>query len=528
MNTTLMGHLIGLRYKLMWAKTRSRNGRIALFFTGYIALIMVAALLGAGGIGAGIGAVKLGKTGMVAKMVLASVYGGAVMWTLLLGFGMNAVFSETELRRYPLAARERRLVRFFIGIVDPFWLLILLVDLGLVVGLFLMSDTSLGLGLAAVLLLLASNYALARAVGVYIDRLSETPMGSAILFVLVMIVIILPQFAVQSAKGNPAAMASALRVLQFTPPFGAADAITAHGAAALQGLLVVACWLAAFLAAIGWLEKHPYQQRAARVKAIGWNSPYERAGAWFGPVHGLLVGNWLRFYTRNQRFRAMYLMSLPLAAFLTYTIARSMARKGGGAADWFVGAMAAFPALSNLGTARFAVNQFGYTGGGFRRFFLLPTDPGACLRAASYASVLLGASILPIALIAWIALAPGGSDPRKIVMLAGSAVTGLFLFNGLAIWSTLFGPRKGTYSSGLGNDLSLAGNVVVFSCTLGGLGLPLALSKWAPALIAPANWWVVLPPAAIALTFYFVSLNLAGPLVHQRRESLMAVVEGKD
>jgi len=31
---------------------------------------------------------------------------------------MNAVFSETELRRYPLAARERRLVRFFIGIVD--------------------------------------------------------------------------------------------------------------------------------------------------------------------------------------------------------------------------------------------------------------------------------------------------------------------------------------------------------------------------------------------------------------------------
>jgi hypothetical protein len=527
MNTTLMGHLIGLRYKLMWAKTRSRNGRIALFFTGYILLIMVGTLLGAGGIGAGISAVKLGKTGMVAKAVLTSVYGGAVMWTLLLGFGMNAVFSETELRRYPLAARERRLVRFFIGIVDPFWLLILLVDLGLVVGLFLISDTSLAVGLIAVLLLLASNYALARAVGMYIDRLSETPMGSAILFVLVMIVVILPQLAVQSAKNNPAAMESLLRGMQFTPPFGAAAAIAAHGAAALQGLLVVAVWLAAFLAAIGWLEKHPYQQRAARVKAIGWNSPYERAGAWFGPVHGVLVGNWLRFYTRNQRFRAMYLMSLPLAAFLAYSIARSSTRKGG-VADWFIGAMAAFPALSNIGTSRFAVNQFGYTGGGFRRFFLLPTEPGAALRSASYASMLLGGSILPLGLIAWIALAPGGSDPRKIVMLAGSAVTGLFLFNGLAIWSTLFGPRKGTYSSGLGNDLSLAGNVVVFSCTLGGLALPIALRRWAPALIAPANWWVVLPPFAIALTFYFVSLHLAGPLVHRRRESLMAVIEGKD
>src|SRR5580698_7439167 len=184
MNTTLIGHLIGLRYRLMWAKTRSRNGRIALFFTGYLVLILVGALLSAGGIGAGIAAVKLGKTGPVAKAVLTSVYGGAVMWTLLLGFGMNAVFSETELRRYPMVARERRVVKFFIGIVDPFWLLILLVDLGLVVGLYLMSDTSVGVGLIAVLVLLASNYALARAVGMYIDRLSATKAGPSILLLL--------------------------------------------------------------------------------------------------------------------------------------------------------------------------------------------------------------------------------------------------------------------------------------------------------------------------------------------------------
>ena len=523
MNTTLMGHLIGLRYKLMWAKTRSRNGRIALFFTGYIVLILVGALLGAGGIGAGIAAVKLGKTGMVAKAVLTSVYGGAVMWTLLLGFGMNAVFSETELRRYPLAARERRLVTFFIGMVDPFWLLILLVDLGLVVGLFLMSDTSLGLGLAAVLLLLASNYALARAVGMYIDRLSTTKAGSTILMLLVMAVVIIPQVALTASRRNPAVLAPIRGGLRFTPPFAAADAIATHGASAWQGLVAIACWLAAFLAAAGWLEKHPYQQRTAQAKAIGWNSPYERVGAWFGPANGVLVGNWLRFYTRNQRFRALYLMSLPLAAFLTYSLARK-----GGAGDWFLGAMGAFPVLGYMGTSRFAVNQFGYTGGGFRRFFLLPADPGACLRTSSYASVLLGAGMLPIGLIGWIALAPDGSDPRKIVMLAGSAVTGLFLFNGLGIWSTLFGPRKGNYSSAMGNDLSLAGNVVVFTCMLGGLFLPVVFQHWAPALISPGNWWVVLPPLGIALAFYFVSLNLAAPLVRQRREALMAVVEGKD
>jgi hypothetical protein len=32
MNTRLVGELVRLRYKLMWARTRSRSGKIALFF----------------------------------------------------------------------------------------------------------------------------------------------------------------------------------------------------------------------------------------------------------------------------------------------------------------------------------------------------------------------------------------------------------------------------------------------------------------------------------------------------------------
>jgi hypothetical protein len=523
MNTTLIGHLIALRYKLMWAKTRFRNGRIALFFTGYIVLIMVATLLGAGGIGAGMAAVKMGQAGTVAKAVLTSVYGGAVMWTLLLGFGMNAVFSETELRRYPLAARERRLVTFFIGIVDPFWLLILLVDVGLVAGLYLVGNTSFGMGLIAVLLLLASNYALARAVGMYIDRLSESKMGSTILLALVMSLAILPQVAVPALRRDPAAMASVLRVLRFTPPFGAADAITLQGAPAFQGLAVIAGWLALFLAAAIWLEKHPYQQRVTHSKMIDWDSPYERVGAIFGPKYGVLVGHWLRFYTRNQKFRTLCLMSLVLAAFLTYNFGRM-----GRSANYFAAALGALPVLACMGPSRIAVNQFGYTGGGFRRFLLLPADPGSFLRAASYTSLFLGAAMIPLGLVAWLALAPGGADPRKLVMLAGSAVTGLFLFNGLSIWTTIYGPRKGNYASAMGNDSSLAGNLVIFSFMFGAILLPIVFRKWEPALVSPANWWLTIPTVAVTLTVYIVSLNLGGEMVHRRREALMAVVEGKD
>ena len=52
MDFELIGNLIRLRYKLLWANTRTRNGKIALFFAGYLLLVMVISLLAAGGVGA--------------------------------------------------------------------------------------------------------------------------------------------------------------------------------------------------------------------------------------------------------------------------------------------------------------------------------------------------------------------------------------------------------------------------------------------------------------------------------------------
>ena len=120
MNLNLMGELVKLRYKLMWAKTRTRNGKIALFFAGYLLLVMAIAIVAAGGIGAGVIAVRTGKGYQVAAALLAGMYAQALLATVLLGFGMNAIFSDAEMRRYPLKARERDLVRHLIGILDPF------------------------------------------------------------------------------------------------------------------------------------------------------------------------------------------------------------------------------------------------------------------------------------------------------------------------------------------------------------------------------------------------------------------------
>src|SRR5512140_858 len=111
MNIALIGQLVQLRYKLLWAKTRSRNGRIALFLAGYLLLVLVISLLASGGFGAAMLAVRTGKAEKIAQGVLTALFVEGVFAANILGFGMSAVFADSELRRYPLTALDRRLAR---------------------------------------------------------------------------------------------------------------------------------------------------------------------------------------------------------------------------------------------------------------------------------------------------------------------------------------------------------------------------------------------------------------------------------
>src|SRR5580698_8450765 len=153
MDFELIGTLIRLRYKLLWANTRTRNGKIALFFAGYLLLVMVIALLAAGGTGAGMAAIRSGKGTILAGALLTGIFAQGLLASVILGFGMTTIFSETELRRYPLCAAERRITRHLIGIADPFWILFFVLDLGIAFGLCFFGGGSFWYGLLAVLLL---------------------------------------------------------------------------------------------------------------------------------------------------------------------------------------------------------------------------------------------------------------------------------------------------------------------------------------------------------------------------------------
>jgi hypothetical protein len=320
----------------------------------------------------------------------------------------------------------------------------------------------------------------------------------------------------------PWLVASISKVLAWTPPFGAAAAATRTGAAAASGFGIELAWLVGLVAVIVWLEQRPPVRRAAATTVMKFETVNDRVTAALGFAYAPLVAWWLRFYCRNARFKAMLLLSLPLVAFLTFN---SGGRKGG--IGLFAAAMGTLPVATFLATSRFMVNQFGYLGGGYRRCFLLPVAPAVVLRTGSYASMLLSAGFIPAAALVWIAFAPVPFDARQVFMIVASGVTGLFVFHALGLWATLYGPRRGNYNQSLGNDLSLLGNLILIGGVIGCMVGPQLLHKYAPGVFEPANWWMWMAPPVAGMLFYSTSLGAASRLLTEKREHLMAVVEGR-
>jgi hypothetical protein len=527
MNTALIGQLVRLRYQLLWAKTRSRNGRIALFLAGYLLLVLLIALLSTGGFGAGLLAVRSGKAEPIAQGVLSVLFLETVLAANILGFGMSAIFAETELRRYPLTAADRRIARHLTGILDPFWFLFFALELGLMVGLYVMGAGSFWFGFVAVLLLFAATYLLARVVGLFIDQMMQRKGGAPVLTVLIITLAILPSALVPLIDKNPAMVAELTQRLQYTPSFGAAAAMIHPDLAGAYGLATIVAWIVGLGALLVWLENRPPQRQVAESVKVEWDSPLDRVGTLFGPQMATLLGHWLRFYLRNSRTRTFCMISLPLLGFLTFSMSHPPELRMG-PYSLFVGALGTFPMATFLGVSRISTNQFGYVGGAFRRYFLLPIDPAATLRAASYAGVAIGASMLPIALVAFAIFAPYPFDARMLLMLLCSGLTGLFLLHGCGVWVTLFNPRKGDYKSNFGNDLSLGGNILLIGGMLLAMLLPRLMYHLQPSLVSPESWWMWVPLPLLAFAFYMATLKSAGPKFLNRRERLLAVVEGRN
>jgi hypothetical protein len=409
-----------------------------------------------------------------------------------------------------------------IGVIDPFWLLTFALEFGLVVGLYVLGAGSFAAGLIAVLLLIVANYLVARIIETIVERLMQGPSGSTLVMVGIIALSFSGAIIPPLLKRFPGITGAVVAILAWTPPFGAAAAITRSGAAMLSGFGIELAWLAGLIAVLVGLERRPPRRRAVETTVLTFDSPYDRVAAALGFEHAPLVGWWLKFYSRNSRFKALLLIALPMVGFLTFNFASQKHGIG-----WFAVALGTFPILTFLGTSRFMVNQFGYLGGGYRRCFLLPVEPAVVLRTGSHASMLLSSLFIPLGILAWILLAPVPFDARQVLMLLASGVTALFVFHALGLWATLYGPRRGNYNQSLGNDLSLMGNLILIGGMLVCMGGPQIVARTLPVAVDPRNWWIWLAAPVFGAMFYSVSLRRTCGLLTGKREELMAIVEGR-
>lgn len=506
--------LLGLRYRLLWAQMRLRRGKIALFVTGYLLACFLAATLMLGGFGAAAAAVRLGRAETVARIVLAGFSGIAIVAALAFGAGVNPAFSEAVLRRYPLSAADRFATRRLTAFLDPLWIILLALFLGVAAGFHAAGIGSTWLAAPAVLLLVMAAFLFVQLVAEAIGRLAATSTGLAFLAGLIAV----PMVALSAVQATAAAghlWAALLPVIRITPAFLAAAAMTGGPA---PGLLLQLAWCAAMAGALAGIERLPRRSQTAPGVPAEWDAPCDRFAALFG-ASAPLVAKTLRCYWRTKRARFSLLMNLP-APLLLLGIS---ADRSAPLLHFFIGA-GLMTVIGFLATFVVAVNSFGFDGSGFRRYFFLPLPPAAIVRAASLVPLVLGAMTLPLAFTAGVLLARVPVDFRMAVMLAANGLGGLCFFHALALWTSILAPSRADGEMLFGNDYSLAANVVG---TGGMLGVIFG-SQFLGLAAGPRFlqfWWIAPGFMTAGVGFYVVTFRMAPKMLLSRRERILAVVE---
>src|SRR5262245_34382211 len=150
--------LTRFRYRLIWAQARASHGRVILLLSLYLLGGSVALLVAFGGLGAAIVDYDFDQGGSVARWTLTALFINGIGLSLMFGVGTQEAFSEEALRRYPVRARERFVIRQIIGLLDPIWAFVAVGALGLAVGFSWLGKGTIILGLPATALFIAASY----------------------------------------------------------------------------------------------------------------------------------------------------------------------------------------------------------------------------------------------------------------------------------------------------------------------------------------------------------------------------------
>lgn len=514
--------LTRLRYRLIWAQTRTSNGRIILLLALYLLGGSVAILMAFGGLGAAIVDSNLDQGGSLARWTLTMLFINGVILSLMFGVGTQEAFSEESLRRYPMKAKERFIIRQIIGLLDPVWAFMAAGALGLAVGFSWFGRGVIGLGALAAALFVAASYLATTCLLALIGRIMRSRAASSALGIILLALMSFGPLAIALLIGSEDDGVWRLigQLLLFTPP-GAAAAMMAEDRwrMALGAAAVLFVWVAALTFLLRKLGSMRPVAEAKISGGISWDGFYDQIGGLFGRQYAPLVSKSLRYHLRCNLIRFSLLTSPLLVLFDKFF---ALGRSAGGEV---IITLALFFLTGSLTSVAMNLNLFGYDGAGVRRYAVLPSTFATALRAGSLASLLLRAVALLAAVALWIIFAPEHFDARTLLVIFGIAGAGLFLFNALGLWTSVLSPKAANFDSMWNNRLSFGANVVVV-CVGGAFGAVIAFSGSLDPSDLLRFWRPALALMALSAAFYLFSMKLIEPVVNWRREKLINLIAG--
>lgn len=515
--------LTRLRYRLIWAQTRTSNGGIILLLSLYLLGGSVAILMAFGGLGAAIVDSDFDQGGSLARWTLTMLFVNGIILSLMFGVGTQEAFSEESLRRYPLKAKERFIIRQMIGLLDPIWAFTAAGALGLAVGFSWLGRGVIVLGALAAVLFVAASYLATVCLLSLIGHIMRSRAASSALGIIVLALISFGPLALALLDASEAGGVWRLigQLLLFTPPGAAAAMMTEgrwHMAFGAAALLVV--WVAALTLLLKKLESLRPGAEANFSGGISWDGFYDQIAGLFGRQYAPLVSKSLRYHLRCNLVRFSLLTSPMLVLLAKFLV------PGRGARGEVIITLALFFMTSSAISVSMTLNLFGYDGAGIRRYAVLPSTFATALRASSLASLLLRAVAMLAVFALWMVFAQDSIDGRMLLVIFGIAGAGLFLFNALGLWTSVLSPKVANFDSIWSNRLSFGANVVLFC----GVFTPYMIAIVFSENLDPADllrfWWAALALMALSVAFYLFSMKVIGQVLNWRREKLINLIAG--
>jgi hypothetical protein len=515
--------LVKLRYLLIWAQARTRNGKIALLFLLYLLGASTAFVFAISGFGTAIAEEEYAQDGFLIRWALTALFTNGLGLPLLFGGSARAAFTDEALRRYPVDERQRFLVRQIIGALDPIWLILSVGVFSMVVGFSWVGKGYLLTGALGALFFIISNYLAAVIVLSIVGLMVRTRRGSAILGILVLGVISFGPLAlsvVTTLKGRYV-WDRFDQLLMATPPGAAATMMLGRSAAAvIISLMILIAWCIGLMLILKRLENAPPVSETVWSGSVIWNDFYDRATGVFGASYGPLVGKALRYNLRCNLIRFSLLTS-PLLVVLGKYMIPGRSRDGE-----LIITLALFFMTSSATGAAMMLNLFGFDDAGIRRYAVMPSTFATALRAANIASLALRAVTMLVAFGLWAIVSRSQVSWRIIVVVFIVVVSSLFLFNALGLWTSVFSSKRANFDSMWNNRLSIGANIVM----VGGVVVPYIFAIVMSERLAPETifhfWWILALLMLLSISFYIFSFVAVAPALNARRERLIDIIAG--